>query len=69
MTMKVALKSKSTGLVGMYPKKHAALSDDLVPVDEDGNVCLPCMGVVVEETPNNESAGEKGQNSQSKDKK
>ena len=69
MTMKVALKSKSTGLVGMYPKKHAALSDDLVPVDEDGNVCLPCMGVVVEETPKIKPAGEKGQNSQSKDKK
>lgn len=53
----------------MYPKKHAALSDDLVPVDEDGNVCLPCMGVVVEEAPKIKPAGEKGQNSQSKDKK
>ena len=44
----IPMKSKSTGLVGMYPKKHLALSDDLVPVDEDGNVCLPCMGVQVE---------------------
>lgn len=43
--MNVLLKSKSTGLIGSYPASHAELSDDLVPVDSEGNVCLPCMGV------------------------
>ena len=67
--MGILLKSRSTGLVGVYPEGHKDLSDDLIPVDGNGNVCLPCMGVVEEETPDIELAGEKGQDSQSKDKK
>lgn len=43
--MNILLMSKSTGLIGSYPASHAELSDDLVPVDSEGNVCLPCMGV------------------------
>lgn len=43
--MNILLKSKSTGLIDSYPASHAELSDDLVPVDAEGNVCLPCMGI------------------------
>lgn len=50
MAKTVVLKSKATGLIGVYPKSHAALDSDLVPVDSDGNVCVPCMaGDPVEE--------------------
>ena len=51
MTMNILLKSKSTGLVGSYPESHKDLSDDLIPVDGNGDICLPCMGIEVEVTP------------------
>ena len=49
--MNILLKSESTGLVGSYPEGHKDLSDDLIPVDGNGDICLPCMGVAVEDTP------------------
>ena len=49
--MNILLKSKSTGLVGSYPESHKDLSDDLIPVDGNGDICLPCMGIEVEVTP------------------
>ena len=51
MTMNILLKSESTGLVGSYPESHKDLSDDLIPVDGNGDICLPCMGIEVEVTP------------------
>lgn len=49
--MNILLKSESTGLVGSYPESHKDLSDDLIPVDGNGDICLPCMGIEVEVTP------------------
>ena len=49
--MNISLKSESTGLVGSYPESHKDLSDDLIPVDGNGDICLPCMGIEVEVTP------------------
>ena len=49
--MNILLKSKSTGLVGSYPESHKDLSDDLIPVDGNGDICLPCMGIEVEVAP------------------
>ena len=51
VTMNISLKSESTGLVGSYPESHKDLSDDLIPVDGNGDICLPCMGIEVEVTP------------------
>lgn len=61
----ITLKSKSTGLIGVYPKSHLGMDDDLVAVDSEGNVCLPCMGV--KETP--ESKAVTPDKNDSKDKK
>ena len=58
MTMNILLKSKSTGLVGSYPERHKDLSDDLTPVDGNGDICLPCMGIEVEVTPEPENIPE-----------
>ena len=49
--MNILLKSESTGLVGSYPESHKDLSDDLIPVDGNGDICLPCMGIEVEVSP------------------
>ena len=56
--MNILLKSESTGLVGSYPESHKDLSDDLIPVDGNGDICLPCMGIEVEVTPELEVAPE-----------
>lgn len=56
--MNILLKSESTGLVGSYPESHKDLSDDLIPVDGNGDICLPCMGIEVEVTPELEIAPE-----------
>ena len=55
VTMNILLKSKSTGLVGSYPESHKDLSDDLIPVDGNGDICLPCMGLAVEDAPKPET--------------
>ena len=49
MAKMISLKSKSTGLIGEYPESHLGLDDDLIPVDSEGNICLPCMGVKAED--------------------
>ena len=56
--MNILLKSESTGLVGSYPESHKDLSDDLIPVDGNGDICLPCMGIEVEVTPEPENIPE-----------
>ena len=56
--MNILLKSKSTGLVGSYPESHKDLSDDLIPVDGNGDICLPCMGIEVEVSPEPENIPE-----------
>lgn len=58
MTMNISLKSESTGLVGSYPEGHKDLSDDLIPVDGNGDICLPCMGIEVEVAPEPENIPE-----------
>ena len=64
MANTVTLKSKSTGLIGEYPADHFGQDDDLVIVDSEGNICLPCMGMT--ETPAVEPAP--AAKTQSKDK-
>ena len=56
--MNILLKSGSTGLVGSYPESHKDLSDDLIPVDGNGDICLPCMGIEVEVAPEPENIPE-----------
>ena len=56
--MNILLKSESTGLVGSYPESHKDLSDDLIPVDGNGDICLPCMGIEVEVSPEPENIPE-----------
>lgn len=51
MTEMLSFKSLSTGKIGVYPKDHARLDKDLVPVDSNGDICLPCMGVKSELKP------------------